>query len=656
MERAAPVSPLAATVSDTEDSTEAASSQGLGKDIGWTPSFHSLSQMPQQELVAEASSDRLHRASAAPTVHEAVTEDEDAMAFADSVVQGVEAAAAAAVAGTGPWAAHHSVAEVPTWAATSSPSRRSKASSFSPAEVSAAVAKEEDLAAAAGVLKEISELRMLIAKEASERMHVEALQSRTSRKLEECEAQIQGLTCELEESRDDRNQLRQQLKEKSERNAEMTRRLSRQQEANRSLETDLGRAAAERQMLETKVSQGREALSSAETAAHLLRERLRHAEGAACGAMAGTSQVGLASQPASMEQDAASIDSEAPALQQLRAQFEATLQAVQRSARSSLNSLALATESPASSPLPQAASQHRGSELPEREGQSSSVEQLNCDAPDEAEEEDELPTAGGLLREWASVYQAAGDDLPPRLASPTVPPNVGAASSGGLNRNGVTETGVQDMAAKGKEAPRGHGAATGSSSRAVAGGTRSSPSPRPAGGSVTAAAAMESPVREETSARSSPGQQGLASPSSAESTRGSSLMISMRDLCEIKALKKPPPPIRMLMEVCCLLFHIQPVKQKDENSVQGRMRIDYWEPARRYLLSDPFLLSKLRSYDEEIAPAQKAKIRKYFKDPEFSSERVLKCSKAAFELYTCVSALMGPEESTPPRTAMHADS
>jgi len=109
------------------------------------------------------------------------------------------------------------------------------------------------------------------------------------------------------------------------------------------------------------------------------------------------------------------------------------------------------------------------------------------------------------------------------------------------------------------------------------------------------------------------------------------------------------------MEVCCLLFHIQPVKQKDEKSVQGRMKIDYWEPARRYLLSDPFLLSKLRSYDEEIAPAQKAKIRKYFKDPEFSSERILKCSKAAFELYACVSALMGPEDSIPPRPVVGSE-
>mmetsp|Transcript_19680 Transcript_19680/g.41111 ORF Transcript_19680/g.41111 Transcript_19680/m.41111 type:complete len:120 (+) Transcript_19680:839-1198(+) len=116
----------------------------------------------------------------------------------------------------------------------------------------------------------------------------------------------------------------------------------------------------------------------------------------------------------------------------------------------------------------------------------------------------------------------------------------------------------------------------------------------------------------------------------------------MRDLSEIKALKKPPPPVRMLMEVCCVLFHIEPVKSFDE---RARKRIDYWEPARRYLLSDPFLLSKLRS-KSDIEPAQRAKIQKYFKDPNFTSERVLKCSKAAYELYACVSSLAkGPRES-----------
>jgi len=122
-------------------------------------------------------------------------------------------------------------------------------------------------------------------------------------------------------------------------------------------------------------------------------------------------------------------------------------------------------------------------------------------------------------------------------------------------------------------------------------------------------------------------------------------VLSMRDLSEIKALKKPPPPIRMLMEVCCLLFNIDPMKLPDERAPRG-WRLDYWEPARRSLLSDPFFLSKLRGFDDEVQPAQRAKIRRYFQDPEFTADRVRNCSKAAYELYAWVNRLLAQQQST----------
>ena len=39
--------------------------------------------------------------------------------------------------------------------------------------------------------------------------------------------------------------------------------------------------------------------------------------------------------------------------------------------------------------------------------------------------------------------------------------------------------------------------------------------------------------------------------------------------------------------------------------LSGRKQLDYWDPARRYLLSDPFLLSKLRARTA-IEPKQRA--------------------------------------------------
>ncbi|CAE7435446.1 DNAH7, partial [Symbiodinium pilosum] len=198
--------------------------------------------------------------------------------------------------------------------------------------------------------------------------------------------------------------------------------------------------------------------------------------------------------------------------------------------------------------------------------------------------EEELPTAGGLLREWASVYDNAEDARRDAVGGPVL-----------LQQRNPS----WNKATKQREAP--------------------------------------------------------TSPPSARGIGEQLAQLSLRDLSEIKALKKPPPPIRMLMEVCCLLFHIQPVKHLDEQCVHHRLRTDYWEPARRYLLSDPFLLSKLRSHGKDVGPSQRAKIKKYFKDPEFSAERMLKCSRAAFELYSCVSRLMEVDEPSISSLARQSD-
>eukprot|EP00927_Polykrikos_kofoidii_P036756 TRINITY_DN31024_c0_g1_i1.p1 TRINITY_DN31024_c0_g1~~TRINITY_DN31024_c0_g1_i1.p1 ORF type:complete len:866 (+),score=141.67 TRINITY_DN31024_c0_g1_i1:157-2754(+) len=128
--------------------------------------------------------------------------------------------------------------------------------------------------------------------------------------------------------------------------------------------------------------------------------------------------------------------------------------------------------------------------------------------------------------------------------------------------------------------------------------------------------------------------------------------MSLRDLSEIKALKRPPTPVRVLMEVCCLLFSIQPERKQDEKNCK-KWSLDYWETARRSLLSDPFFPSKLRLYDpSQLSPALQAKIKRYFLDPEFTGERVRACSKAAFELYNWVRILI---EQDPARKQSSVD-
>ena len=64
-----------------------------------------------------------------------------------------------------------------------------------------------------------------------------------------------------------------------------------------------------------------------------------------------------------------------------------------------------------------------------------------------------------------------------------------------------------------------------------------------------------------------------------------------------------------------------------------RFQQDYWEPARRFLLSDSFFVAKLRALSpSEVSEPQKKRIRRYLKSPELARERVSNCSRAAVEL------------------------
>eukprot|EP00397_Hematodinium_sp_SG-2012_P019307 GEMP01019830.1.p1 GENE.GEMP01019830.1~~GEMP01019830.1.p1 ORF type:complete len:593 (+),score=134.84 GEMP01019830.1:36-1781(+) len=123
--------------------------------------------------------------------------------------------------------------------------------------------------------------------------------------------------------------------------------------------------------------------------------------------------------------------------------------------------------------------------------------------------------------------------------------------------------------------------------------------------------------------------------------------ITLRDLSEIKALKRPPESIRLLMEVCCLLMNVDPDRKRD-GTTPGKFVNDYWEPARRVILSDPFFLSKLRLVDpDEISKDVWSKIRDYFDHRAFTAERVRKCSKPAASLFDWIKGLC-VESRTPP--------
>lgn len=461
--------------------------------------------------------------------------------------------------------------------------------------------------------EELAELKVAVANEALERQRLESLVGKTADRLSGNEAFVANLAKDLEEAKTQRDQMRKQMQDTADKQNGLLRKLRQHQEANRDLENDLAQALSDQQEADAYRKQ-------AEAFAKKLQQKLQSLE---------SNMAALTAAHADPRESQGYLEEQ---LERLRRQLEDTVRAVQarREPDDSPARGSLATEDCESSrrssgggvmsDLTELIGGARGSrhrlrassagssfllapplhQSPEAKQEQAASLATTSDAgheetsATEEEEEEELPTAQEqLLSEWSSTsLQAVSSPLPLSFAQRSAP--------------AIARTPPPRLDFEGGEA----------SASSLLPSPLADPSPQQLG---SPGASTDAPQRERT-------------PSAAS---GAAAALSLRDLSEIKALKKPPPPVRMLMEVCCLLFHIQPVRQADDRAAK-RWRLDYWEPARRYLLSDPFFVSKLKLYDQEIKPAERAKLNRYFQDPDFTAERVRSCSKAAAELYDWV--------------------
>lgn len=112
------------------------------------------------------------------------------------------------------------------------------------------------------------------------------------------------------------------------------------------------------------------------------------------------------------------------------------------------------------------------------------------------------------------------------------------------------------------------------------------------------------------------------------------------DITEIKAMKKPPDGVKLVMEAVCIMMNVPPVKTKDPAG--GTKKIDdYWVPAQKTLLSDTRFLQNLLEYDKDnIAVEAMEKVRPYAANPDFQAEKIRKASVAASGLCSWVHAMV----------------
>ncbi|GAX82307.1 hypothetical protein CEUSTIGMA_g9736.t1 [Chlamydomonas eustigma] len=127
--------------------------------------------------------------------------------------------------------------------------------------------------------------------------------------------------------------------------------------------------------------------------------------------------------------------------------------------------------------------------------------------------------------------------------------------------------------------------------------------------------------------------------------------LTKNDISEVKGMKSPPNPVKLVMEAVCILKGLRPTKVKDVDT--GKYSMDYWETSKK-MLSDMGFLDSLRSYDKDNIPSEViAALKPLLKHPDFQPEKIKKVSQAAFgicswvramETYDRVAKVVGPKK------------
>ncbi|KAF8787359.1 Dynein heavy chain 3 like protein [Argiope bruennichi] len=125
------------------------------------------------------------------------------------------------------------------------------------------------------------------------------------------------------------------------------------------------------------------------------------------------------------------------------------------------------------------------------------------------------------------------------------------------------------------------------------------------------------------------------------------------DITVVKAMKNPPPGVKLVMEAICIMRGIKP-ERKPDPSGSGKMIEDYWGPSQK-MLGDLKFLDALKSYDKDNIPEpiiQKIR-QKYSNNPDFDPAVIKKVSVAceglcrwvlAMDVYNRVNKVVAPKK------------
>ncbi|KAG6458751.1 hypothetical protein O3G_MSEX011030 [Manduca sexta] len=114
--------------------------------------------------------------------------------------------------------------------------------------------------------------------------------------------------------------------------------------------------------------------------------------------------------------------------------------------------------------------------------------------------------------------------------------------------------------------------------------------------------------------------------------------LNRNDIVEVKAMKKPPGGVVLVIESLCVVFDIKPIKEPGASF--GEKVLNYWKPGSQMLADPTAFLDSLMKYDKEsITEDMIKKLKKFVQNPDYEPTKIAKVSKACMSLCMWVHAM-----------------
>ena len=113
---------------------------------------------------------------------------------------------------------------------------------------------------------------------------------------------------------------------------------------------------------------------------------------------------------------------------------------------------------------------------------------------------------------------------------------------------------------------------------------------------------------------------------------------SKYDIAELRALKKPPKVVKLVMQAVCMLLEVEPAEKKSRKT--GRLKLSYWQAALgKQVLGNPRLPELLVEFDRnKLTPEIMMEVEDVLTQGGYSYEKAHTACAAAAGIFKWVKA------------------